>query len=251
MDQDELTIRLANLNEFARLEAKEKEELLDEMDETTQFLKSFVLRTCKENNKEVPKIVENLRVHQMATLAISMFQVMLTEQRAKIYEYDQLKKEIEDLQRENKGLLDDNQKLRSRLLSSPVPTEKVQSVTQVMEKTTDTPGPVVETLSPSSPVSPVSKTSPEETHAQKGNSVSPLLEMISQSKDMRLDDLIEHCSTKLSLSVKDAREQIEKLASDGMLEIFTSPMKPIQGYTYPALFRLTLSGMSAARTKEL
>jgi len=250
MDKDdELENRLATLNAFAEADKKEidkqlkeKEKLLKESAEAVQLLKSFVLRTCNENNKKPPEINDGLNVNQMSSLAISIFQVILAETSQKTHGLDQLSSKIEELQKQCDQLLEENRKLRLQVTASTAPKE------QEPAKIQHTPAQSVENISTSTLVT---KTDQPVQKTQTQKSANPLLELVCQSKLMRLDDLIDHCSTKLSLTVKEARDQIENLEKEGLLEVFNSPMKPIQGHTYPALFSLTRSGMNEAGTKQL
>lgn len=246
MDQEELDLRLANINAFAELERQEKDRLIRETEEAMGSLKSFVEIACRESQKNVPVSWDNLRVNQVAALAVSVFQIITTELRLKVVNFERITKELECLEKECAHLKDENLKLRSQ--SSRIPAKEsapaVSAPTDIPANTETVPA-----KNDTAPTQRVVVAQEKTDYCQENN--NQILIEASKTRLMKLDELIVLCASKLALPVKEIRNQIDELEKAGYFETFTSAFKPIPGYTYPTLFRLTRQGLDAARTIEV
>jgi hypothetical protein len=241
MDNDNelnFNTRLSTINAFANSERSAKEQLIDEMQSAVNDLRAFISRVCTENEKPVPVMREDLRLGQMLSIALGTFQLLMAELRMRTESHDD--SNIKTLSETNKQLLKDKNSLEVQI-------EALKSRVKVLESAADAFGsssshhPTKSIVEENADIK--TQNYPIQMDDQFPLSARRILDLAGASSLYRIEDLVDECVTKLSITTQEAEEHLALLEKEGLLETIKTPTKPIPGTRFPVLFYLTERGI--------
>jgi len=260
LDTKEIDARLATLQGFLTDATKERDKALAAADAAKETLRAFMDQICAEKNITSPVITKEMKVDQVAKMAISFFHGQTEELRNLVQnpaiqqELLQQQTDFAQMKQENERLLSENIRLTKQfdfivgMTKSELEYILNQQRSTVHAETVDNDQDTADEFIDVQAIEPTAPAALPDTSIE-GKEGGELLKLAGACRLMKLDDLIELSSKELQLPISKIEELITKIKETEMIKTISTSAKPIPGATYPTLFQLSPRALSLVRSK--